>query len=583
MAYIGGKTIATQTTMFEEISWGDDMLSALRRDVDVPVTGVPPGVSMGLPATSEEALDGRTPYWEFTYRIDSAEGLIITNAVARATQRSTTSTHSTERVFQRVDFTDLVVTFDDGSSANFNVGRAIAAPSASFQFRRNGSRTTVSPPDRLMQYGLRLALTDNILAGADGGTCNVTLEFVVVFRGAINDFDPGGVPVAMGCYPQLSWTWSSAGATKRVAKFRGSVRITADNVMAGEHVGHGAGHPPAANIAGLYTDSNTSFDYLGNERFNLTDVVMNSRAAVYGISAMGGRLMGLPASWGMVFDYLHANFTQEKEIIGVYGPNDGNFYRATTARRANYVWPATAVLAQYNAYVIVKANRQGQYDNVHLHADMGRDDRYGNTQIHAPFCGHSCVHMHWRWSAIAGRGGSARAWYYNGWSDPPGGMPVAHSTPSAPLVPPNQRVQVAICAPRPARFSAVHIINPAAPAALPARNKMIWYCTDIIAPAAGQKQVICEHGLGWAYRYAMQNESSAVDGMSGRSAFLPLFASEPSTQAEMSDFFEQHVYPGFRYIVWAGTRINQIPDGSYNRTHVWGSTAPDVPIKGEDL
>lgn len=597
MDYTGGKTLSTQTTMFEEIDWQDDVLSALTRDVDVSVAGLPPGVSMGLPATSEEALDGRTPYWEFTYRIDSAQGLNITNAVARATQRSTTSTRSTERVFQRIDFTDLVITFTDGSSTNFNVGRAIAAASASFQFRRNGSRRTVRPADRLMQYGLLLSLTDNVLTGT--GTCNVTLEFVVVFRGAINDFDPGGVPVAMGCYPQLGWTWSSAGCTKRVAKFRGSVRITADNVMAGEHVGHGSGHPPAANIVGLYTDSNTSFSSLGNlspmvisphspsaAGTALGGMIADNRASIYGVPAMAARLRRQPASWGMVFDYLYANFQQEKEMVAVYGPNDGNFHVATTPRRANYLWPSTPSHTDYNRYVIIKANRQGQYDNVHLHADMGRPDIYGNTQIHAPFCGHSCVHMHWRWSGIAAEGGGERTWYYKGWSDLAGGSSTAHSTASAPLVPPNQRVMVAICAPRPARFSADHIINPAAPAALPARNKMIWYCTDVIEPAAGQKQVICEHGLGWAYRYAMQNESEAVDGLAGylfRTQFLPTLVSTPTTQAQMADYFEQRVYPTFRYVDFFGTRVNQIPDGTYDRTHVWGSTTPATPVKAEDL
>jgi hypothetical protein len=594
MEYTGGKTLATQTTMFDEVVWDEDSPGGFARDADVPVTGVPPGISMGLPATSEEAVDGRKPYWEFTWRVDSVQGLVVTNAVARATQHAMGGTPSTERVLQRIDFTDLVVTFDDGTTATFNVSRALAAPGARFEIRRNGRRTTVSPPDRLMQYGLRLALVDNVLAGA--GTCNVALEFVVVFRGATNDFDPGGVPVAMGCYPQLAWTWSAEGATKRVAAFRGSVRITADNVMAHAHAGHGGAHPPATNIAGFYTDSNSSFDTLGNvpplvvpvaspqlAGVAIGGMISDNRASIYGVSAVGGRLAGLPASWGMVFDYLHANFTEEKEIVGVYGPQDGNFHSAATPRRANYLWPSTPGHDDHNRFVIKKVARQGQYDNIHLHADMGRPDRHGNTQIHAPFCGHSCVHMHWRWSAIAGRGAAGRGWYYNGWSDPPGGMPAAHSTPGAPLVPPNQRVKVAICAPRAVRHNAAQIINGAAPSALPTRNKVIWYCTDIIAPTAGQKQVVCEHGFGWAYRYAMQDESPAVGGMTSRFAFLPVFSLAPSTQAEMSDFFEQHVYPGFRYLEWHGTRINQIPNGDYDRTHVWGSTAPATPIKAEDL
>jgi hypothetical protein len=602
MRYTGAKTLDTQTTMFDEVVWEDTPGELLLRDRDTPFTGRPPGARPGMPSTSEEAQQGRIPFWEFTWRVDSVQGLVITNAVARGTQPSTSGTLSTERVFQRIDFTDLVVTLDDGSSVPFNVTRALGGAGATFALRRNGRRFTVDPADPLMQYGLQLRLTDNVLTGA--GTCNVTLEFVVVLRGAINDFDPGGVPVAMGCYPQLAWTWSAEGATKRVRKFRGSVRITADNVMAGEHVGHGGGNAPASNVPGFYTDSNTSFDTLGN----FTPVVIphnprsagiavggmlsDNRASIYGLTTVAARVRGLPASWGMVFDYLYANFTQEKEIVAVYGKEDGNYYTAATPRRANYIWPSTPGHDDYNRFVINKAARQGQYDNIHVHAEMPDPDVYGNVQIHAPFCGHSCVHMHWRWSATAGRGAKERSWYFNGWSNPLGGMPTAHSTPNAPLVPPNQRVKVAICAPRAARHDENNIINPAAPALLPQRNKMIWYSADILQPAAGRKQVICEHGLGWAYRYAMPGESDAildsggVDGLAGvlfRGQFLPSPPRRPATQLAMSDYFENYVYPKFRYVDWFGTRINQIPNGDYCRTHVWGSTTPAPPIRAEDL
>jgi hypothetical protein len=580
MGYVGEKTLDTQTTIFDEIIWddGDDPAGPLVIGSDFDVTGPPPGVATGLPATADEVVENRVPYWEFTHRIDAAQGLVITKAVARGTQHTGTTTLSTEEVFQRIDFTDLKVYFDDGSSAMFNVARAL--PSGIFQFRVRGQRTTVSPPDKLFQYGLQLRLSDNVLSGT--GTCTVNLEMTVVFRGAMNDFDPGGVPVAMGCYPQLAFTWLSEGATKRVVKFRGSIRSTTDNVMS-HYMHHAGAHPPPQNIAGFYTDSNTSFLYLGKSSLNLTDLLLESRATLYGVKAIGGRLMGVPASWGMLFDYLAPNVTTEKQIVGVYGPPDGNFYQAKLQRRANYVWPASATAIQYNAYVVIKEDRQGQYDNIHLHADMGRMDVEGNIQIHAPFCGHSCVHMHWRWSAIAGKGAGPRSWYYNGWSNPPGGMPAAHTTPGSPLVPPNQKVKVALCAPHATRFSEDNILNPAALGALPVRNKVIWYSSDIFAPKAGKKQVIMEHGMGWAYRYAMQNESSAVDDICSRKAFLPIFGSNPSTQEEMSDFFEEHVYPVMRYLNWVGTKINQIPDGTYDRTHVWGTITAAPPIKGEDL
>lgn len=594
MTYAVRKSLATQTTIFDEIDWASGPPLPELIDQDVNVFFPPTGLSLPLNLSgSEESTQNRIPFWQFTYRVDSNLGLVLTNIAARGTQRSAPDgTLSTERVFSRIDFTDLVVTFDDGSSAPFNVARAMQAPTRSFQFRQNGSRRIVSPPDRLMQWGLQLVLTDNVLTGT--GECNVTLEFVMVFRGAVNDFDPGGVPVAMGCFPQLAYTWSAKGATKRVAQFRGSVRITCDNVMAGEHVGMsgmGGVNPPAANIAGFYTDSNTSFENLGKpSSLNPVERWFIHRANLYGIEAIGGQVMGVPATWGLLFDYIWSNFSDSKEIVGVYGPQDGNKFRATTPRKASYAWPAASGVVAINSYVISKKDRQGDYDNIHLHADMGRPDKYGNTQIHAPFCGHSCVHMHWRWSAVAGAGAKSRAWYYNGWSNPMGGTPEAHTTPGAPLVPPNQRVKVAVCAPQATRFNKEDIINLNAPAPLPDRNKMIWYTADIlgmpneVGPAAGQKQVICEHGLGWAYRYSLRSECSTMDDLVAGMATLRWFAGTgPANQGEMADFFEQTVYPNMRYVDWYGTRINQIPNGDYDHTLEWGSSVDSIPVKAENL
>lgn len=593
MSRIFPTTLDNQQTIFEEIDWQQDSSAPLIADKDIEVTGRPPGLVTGLPATADEELENRRPYWEFTYRIDSTRGLVIKNVVARGTQHSTTAIQSEERVFQEVDFTDLQVTFDDGSIAMFDVARALSsAPPPTFKLMRGGKRQlgTVAPPDPLIQYGLLLSLTDNVAQPA--GSCYVTLDFVFVVRGAINDFDPGGVPVAMGCYPQLAWKWlETRGSTRRVTRFRGSVRITVDNVMADAHTGHGGVSPPKTNSAGLYSDSNSSFQTLGNASpavvpkfpggINIYALIDN-RSILYGIAAMAGRQFGKPASWGMLFDYMHANFKQEKEFVAVYGPEDKNFHRQTVQRRANYLWPTDGVHTAHNRYVIIKTDRQGQYDNVHLHADMGRRDVNGQEQIHAPFCGHSCVHMHWRWSATAAAGATERSWYYSGWSPFGPGMPKAHTTKGAPLIPPNQRLTVAICKPRPGRFSTEQILDPNSLEQLPERNKMIWYCADIVTPAPGQKQVICKHGLGWAYRYAMPNESDAVKGLC-RPPFRPIRDDPPATQQQMSDYFENVIYPAFRYVDWHGTKLNQIPDGSFEHTHVWGSDTPDKQVKAEDL
>jgi hypothetical protein len=542
-----GTTLSNQQTMFDEVVWEVDHSPA---GAPAPaaahaVSGAPAGARPTLPGD-----DGRSPYWEFSYELNTTSGLRLTDVTVVDSQ----SAGSRENVFELVEFTDLAVGFTDGTSVAFNVGRAFSNPASSFQIKENGHRRSLHASlaaDNLFQRGMKLTLVDNVLTGS--GTCNVTLELSVVFRAAKNDFDPGGVPVALIVWPEVAFTWASEGASKRVKRFRGGVRLGLVNTMphtAGMNMGTMAN---PANVASFFADSNAPYSQLRPSQ--LYDQLLRRP---------GAAIIGAPFGWNMVFDYMLANMTQEREIVGVYGPGDGLKYRMTSAgdRTRSYIWP-DALLGPWDEILLAKADRQGAYDNIHVHAKMP-DDSCHHAPIHAPFCGHSCIHMHWRWAKISSDGAAAAGWRYKGWSNPVSGGARAYSQADAPLTPPNQQVTVAICRQNATRYSDTNIINPAAPAALDALHKLMWYSVKVEDPNAGERQVIMAHGTGWAYRYANRNESDAVRGLAHAIAnSLPIFGTE--TQPQLMDFFVNDVYPTFRYINgWLSGCTDQVPQGTWD-------------------
>jgi hypothetical protein len=492
----------------------------------------------------------------FDLDVNNQSGLRLTNVKVKDSYAS----NSVEEVFDFIDFTDFETEFTDGTTKAFDASHFLSQ-SSGLAIGENGTRTWVVPNDTLFQRGVNLSSSFNLLHD-EGGRCDAQISLSVVFRGANNDFDPGGIPTAMDLWPQIEFVWYSDKATKKVKRFRGSVRFQLRNVM------RPMGAVPAGteNVPGFYTDSNESFKD------------GRSGHGLIGRAFIGAKL-GNPFGWSMVFDYLTANFRREKEIVGVYGPNDGYKYKKDPGaqdpgfqgdmkrRRIHYKYPRHTVLK----IILDKRNRQGDFDNTHTHAKMANLDRCSNVQIHAPFCGHSCIHLHWRWSALAVTGASGgRGWQFKGWSGSIRSTrrhtavvtPRAYTSNGAPLIPPNQRLSFAICAPNQTRHSHDHIVDPNSPGLLDARTKLNWYCVDVINPLPKQRQVIFEQGMGWAYRYANHAEAPILADLDD--AFnddLPWF--DTPSIAEMNKFMEQ-VYEEFRYIDGMGILCgDQAPSGQY--------------------
>lgn len=609
--------LGTQRLEYDDVIWSKEefygispigLASASGTEIELkPLPPLDEKIEVNTPplvlTTGMKADKDKPPYWIFKYKLDSYKGLVISDVKVK----DTIETDSSEDVFERIEFGDLKIFFDDDTSIEIDIATILSFPQTNFFLSvgesGSGKGFNISDPkDELYQRGLKLDISSNILHPL-GEKCYIFLSFSIVFRGAKNDFDPAGIPVAMVTWPQISFSWSNVENTKRVVKFMGSIKISMHNKMHATHC-HSTGsdycNPLEENISGLYTDSNTS---IIDSNFAFSQSSWKSDRATYysGFLADLAIAFRQPFGWALLFDYinkLQLNFDKisnivtqkETEIIAVYGP-DHLLNWSNQKREQRYEWiPGT-----FSPGIRVsKAPRQGMYDNMHNHARMTSLDGKGNIQIHAPFCGHSCVHTHWRWSGISSWGIVSDTPKYKGWSKntlaKTEKSAKAFSEHGAPKVPPNQKIRVAICnvdfddfdearTPVKRSHSDNSILDSDVLSDLNPLRKMFWYRSEVFQPNAGEEQVLMEQGIGWAYRYAtptrfstpftpgFEGESDALDGLSDALEDDLPWLTTPSQQ-QISDFFENKVYPTFRY----KENEDQVPEGSQDNLFSGGKT-----------
>jgi len=126
--------------------------------------------------------------------------------------------------------------------------------------------------------------------------------------------------------------------------------------------------------------------------------------------------------------------------------------------------------------------------------------------------------------------------------------------PGAPLIPPNQSLKVALSSPSATRNSAGEVGSSSA--SLATNKKMVWYTAEVqksdeFPLPAGQKQVILEQGIGFAYRFS---DSKLPPGI---------------TQSDVGSFFH-FFYQAIRYfdgdlpgMSLLDEQGQQIPSGTY--------------------
>ena len=174
---------------------------------------------------------------------------------------------------------------------------------------------------------------------------------------------------------------------------------------------------------------------------------------------MDANLPGLP-HWSWLFDYVTSMPVGSKRFVGVYRPGE------TTAggsagggeRSLKFRWPvpadqvtqigAISLPARAYEMTVKKLARQGAYDSVHVHPAMGHMG--GHEIVPAPFCADLCIHLHVRWGLVALSGqlpnhpANVNRPLYLGWGLTGKLDRGAHTTLGGPLVPPNQRVEIAV-------------------------------------------------------------------------------------------------------------------------------------------
>ncbi len=398
---------------------------------------------------------GTGPYWTFQVATGAPGGLTVSNLTLENQGGSATAGKD---VFQEITFSDLEVTFKgDPSSTPFDVAGALS--SATFVQGVDGNG---SGQDNNYRHGMKLTLTSDF-----GGTCQVQVELSVVLKGGRNDIDPGNMVDAVKIYPQIAMTWFRGG-TKTVSSFRGCVQVVSNSYR-----------DPAmrSNVASFFSDSNTA------------DHDHRSRAGVI------QHITQKWPNWSALFDTYRGNLQTEVELTAVYSAANN----PATSRKKDYNWPA----GSSTAITLQKEFRQGAHDNIHLHGDMG-DDGHANKMLHAPFCAEACMHIHWRWGAYPSSQASDQTERFLGWGWERGNI-VSNSTPGAPLIPPSHQLRFAVTQPTATRRAPPNVLGPGAievgANALDPLLKRLWYTVDIDAPAVGRRQVIWEHGIGWAYAY----------------------------------------------------------------------------------
>jgi hypothetical protein len=502
----------SQRLRYEYINWVTPPANRVRDLNVVPFTET----------IDAKAASGR-PHWNCQVTVDDVNGLKISGL--KLMDRTRDPFAAAEDVVESISFTNLEVSFaGDNSSTKLDLSQAFANQATPPALEIAAGDES----DDFMQAGVKLTLSWDI---QDKWAVEVIMA--VVLRGEKNDFDPGGAAYACKFYPQISFKYARPLTPRtqplpQVQFFRGAVEFVANNsIPAGT-----PNIPPALQdmargriTAALITDSNTTDSKTDNNYDLHSPCVVgtvpipfppfvqlipgvkgswNTGRGLAGVETCiggsarfshfgGSGVPGLP-HWSHLFDYgtpILPPDTAEKRFVGVYRLGEltpklsnGTQYDGGTRRHTQYAWPLAADQTppnrSYSMY-IEKYPRQGAFDSIHITADMGQDQPLGRLIAAAPFCADKCIHLHWRWGTVATNSASSNPYAFKGWDDASTNA-AAHHVVGAPLIPPNQHLEIAVQRLDDARIR-------------------VQYDAQAFDPAVDETQVILEQGIGFAYSY----------------------------------------------------------------------------------
>jgi hypothetical protein len=277
----------------------------------------------------------------------------------------------------------------------------------------------------------------------------------------------------MGCrlYPQVAMRVRNVSAgTPAVAALHATITLVANNADASNLAGALKSIATGKLSTSLFCESNRANAGAAVDKRKLA--TMRSMKI-----AQPDRLKP-PPHWSWNYDYCRPAITKSVPFIAVRARRDGTI--ATTSRDATEVWPTTQTAT---TETIHKVPRQGAYDSLCIHPDRGTDAS-NQPVVLAPWCADLGLHLAWR-RGVSSSAGPVPLHVFRGWGEGRFGQG-AHTVLGAPLVPPNQHVDVTVA---PAADRSTVTVN---------------YAVTASEIAANRWQVFLEQGLAFAFQYAAE-------------------------------------------------------------------------------
>jgi hypothetical protein len=510
------RNLNNQLSKWAEMSW--KTTSPLRGHLDgettIPFNSVP---------NSSDFPDYEGPHWFFKVGEDvsfnGGGGLYVTDV-----KLITDPLGSVEQFCSSIEPKHLKFKFRDGLERTFDIAEGIAnslsRDTAAEDFLVGVSGKENGNPLYTYQYGLRAVYRNYFTKDIqdDSAIYQVTCEITYVFKLSASDFDPGESVHHMNVYPQITWSYNTKDAPVNGTSYLALVDSVVVNRVPEPRVDEFEGamkmalnpRNPANNedvsVSSLWTDNNNSpANILDGDERKVAVIPAELLFAALPPGVGFGNLRTVKKivpAWSSVFDYNKINLATEYQFDAVYAMNDAANADKLKRRKRKYRWPDYS--ATNYGLRLIKYPRQGMYDNIHTTGRM-IESAFGHVGTHAPFCGVSCVHFHWRWGQLSDLQNITLApTKFRGWNANRPNAQIGNS-----LIPPNQGLEVAIVNDD-ADVNANGTIGFGRQ--LLADKKVVWYKVKIHDAKVLRREVILENGLGYAYKY--NTSSFAYYGLS---------------------------------------------------------------------
>jgi len=457
-------------------------------------------------------------------------------------------------VLKSVTFEGLAVDFADGQTFPLELPAALASPAFPQQFDASAK----GDASTRYQVGARLALSW-LVTHSPTHTCVVDAELSLVLGAMNNDIDPVGLMVACRLYPQLAMRVRSVTpGTPAIAALRGTITLVANNADASNLTGSlrtvASGHLTTS----LFCESNRASAGGGPPGGGAAALDRRKRVMPLPVvlDVVPDRLLPLP-HWSWIYDYCNVGVLGRVLFTAAWARRDGG--PGTSAREVVLGGPAPAP-----ATTIHKVARQGAYDTLCIHPDRG-NDLAGKPLVAAPICADLGLHLHWR-HGVSASGGPAPLHLFRGWGEGRLGQG-AGTVLGAPVVPPNQRVDVEVFP------------------AFDQSTVTLKYAVTASEIAIGRWQVFLEQGLAFAFQYAVEIASPPLVALSleQQAAFAAVMDVGKTAdviarlRAALVSFdaFDAAVRDVWLSILKQVRRFDQVRDGSVDQQILDGPSDPN--------